>query len=436
MGNAQGVQKRHFDVKAKNRQFKPGEKVLLLLPTDNNKLLMQWKGPFEILERKDGNTYRIQLPDRIRLFHANMLKKYHERKARENTEPEVLCAVLIESEKNDEVESFVELPSESKETYQDVLVNPELEVQMQAEIRHLLAEFQDVFSDVPKVTNLGQHSIKLTSTEPIRSKAYPLPYALREEIDKEIDSMLASGIIEPSTAPYASPIVVVKKPDGTNRICVDYRKLNKVTVYDPEPMPQMEEIFAELAGSKFFSKFDFCKGYWQIGMKPEDRDLTTFVTHRGLFRFTVMPFGLVNAPATFSRIMRKLTCNLQKLRNYLDDVLSYSKTWNEHLQGLRAFLSKVREANLSLRPSKCSVGFTELTFLGHKVGQYGASPSEHLVDKILQAPAPKTKKQLRSFLGLIGFYRAYVPNFAAIAVPLTGLTKNGSPNVLQWVRCS
>jgi len=164
-------------------------------------------------------------------------------------------------------------------------------------------------------------------------------------------------------------------------------------------MPQMEQIFAELAESKFFSKFDFCKGYWQIGMKQKERDLTTFVTHRGLFRFTVMPFGLVNAPATFDRIMKKLTCNLQKLRNYLDDVLSYSKTWNEHLQGLRAFLSKVREANLSLRPSKCSVGFTELTFLGHKVGQYGASPSEHLVDKILQVPAPKNQKAVTLIFG-------------------------------------
>jgi len=145
-----------------------------------------------------------------------------------------------------------------------------------------------------------------------------------------------------------------------------------------------------------------------------------------------MPFGLVNAPATFSRIMRKLNCNLQKLRNYLDDVLSYSKTWNKHLQGLGAFLSKVREAKLSLRPSKCSVGFTELTLLGHKVGQHGASPCEDLVDKILQARTPKIKKQLRSFLALVGFYRAYVPNFAVIAVPLTDLTKKGSPNVLQW----
>jgi len=193
-----------------------------------------------------------------------MLKKYYERKTCEVAEPEVLCAVLIESQKDNDVESFAELLIESNETYQEVLVNSELDVQMQAEIRHLLAEFQDVFSDVPKVTNLGQHSIKLTSTEPIRSKAYPLPYALREETDKEIDSMLASGIIEPSTAPCASPIVVVKKPDGSNRICVDYRKLNKVTVYDPEPMPQMEEIFAELAGSKFFRSLIFARGIGRL----------------------------------------------------------------------------------------------------------------------------------------------------------------------------
>jgi len=159
-----------------------------------------------------------------------MLKKYYEGKTCEVAEPEVLCAVLIESQKDNDVESFAELLIESNETYQEVLLNSELDVQMQAEIRHLLAEFQEVFSDVPKVTNFGQHSIKLTSTEPIRSKAYPLPYALREETDKEIDSMLASGIIEPSTAPCASPIVVVKKLDGSNRICVDYWKLNKVTV--------------------------------------------------------------------------------------------------------------------------------------------------------------------------------------------------------------
>jgi len=318
LSKAQSKKRKVYNIKSKERDFKPGEKVLLLLPSDNNKLLMQWKGPFKVVEKKGGNNYRIQLPERVKMFHANMLKKYAERK----DQNEILGALaVIESENEVGIEPMEEVSVVQKETFQDVQVNPELEPEKRQQVFELLSDFQDIFSDIPKVTTLGEHSIKLTSSEPIRSKAYPLPFTSRQEVEKEIDSMLASAVIEPSTAPYASPIVVV----GSNRICIDYRKLNRVTVCDPEPIPRMEEIFAELSGSQYFSKFDFCKGYWQVRMRPQDRDLTTFVTHRGLFRFRVMPFGLVNAPATFSRIMRRLIYDLQKLRNYLDDVLSHSR---------------------------------------------------------------------------------------------------------------
>jgi len=226
--------------------------------------------------------------------------------------------------------------------------------------------------------------------------------------------------------------VVVKKSDGSNGVCVDFRKLNKVTIFDPEPMPQARDIFGELSGSQYFSKFDFCKGYWQVPMREEDKDLTTFVTHRGLFRFTVMPFGLVNAPATFSRIMRKVLDGLSDIHNYLDDVLKHTKGWNGHVVGLRHFVDRVRAANLALKPSKCFVGYQDLVFLGHKIGPMGLSPSDDLICKIKQAAPPTTKKQLRSFLGLVGYYRSFVPNFAAIAVPLTDLTRKGAPNVLVW----
>ena len=170
----------------------------------------------------------------------------------------------------------------------------------------MLKEYQDIFTDVPSITNAEEHGIQLTSAEPIKGKAYSLPHAMRETLNREIDSMLAMGVIEKSSAAYTSPVVMVKKPDGSTRVCVDYRRLNSVTVFDPEPMPTAEEIFAKLAGDRFFSKFDLSKGYWQVPVREQDRDLTTFICHRGLFRFRVMPFGLVNAPATFSRLMRRV----------------------------------------------------------------------------------------------------------------------------------
>jgi len=218
--------------------------VLLLLPTDGNKLLMQWKGPFEVLECRNDNNYRVQLAGRVKMFHANMLKKYIERKEEKDEVVEAVAAVVFEENQDLEAGEITEFVGKQKEYYGSVNINPELSSEQRGEAEKVLAEFQDIFTDVPKVTNLGENFIEITSLEPIRSRAYPLPFAMREAVDQELESMLANGVIEPSTAPYASPIVVVKKSDGSNRICIDFRKLNKVTFFDPEPMPQMREIFA------------------------------------------------------------------------------------------------------------------------------------------------------------------------------------------------
>ena len=195
LSKAQSKQKNIYNVKSKDREFKPGEKVLLFLPSDNNKLLMQWKGPFVVVEKKGENNYRIQLPERVKTFHANMLKKYTERK-------KVIGALaIVETEIEDGVELIEGISVLQNETVRDVQVNPELEPGQREQMFQLLSEFQDIFNDVPKITNLEEHRIQLTGCEHIRSKAYPLPYALREQVDKEIDSMIASGIIEPTTAP-------------------------------------------------------------------------------------------------------------------------------------------------------------------------------------------------------------------------------------------
>ena len=156
-------------------------------------------------------------------------------------------------------------------------------------------------------------------------------------------------IRDSSTSSYSSPIVVVRKPDGSNRFCVDFRKLDKVTVFDPEPMPHPEQIFAKLEKDQYFSTFDFSKGYWQVPMTEEDRAFTAFVTHKGLHQFKVMPFGLLNAPASFNRIMRRLLYGSKHLDNYVDDVLEHNPTWKEHLSSMRDFLSRVKNAQLTLR---------------------------------------------------------------------------------------
>jgi len=204
LSRSQGRQKHYYDVKSREQKFQVGDKVLLLLPTDGNKLLMQWNGPFEIVDCRNDNNYRIQLQGRVKMFHANMLKKYH---VRENADEsmQIVGAAVIEDSHEVEMGEITELVSEQKETYQGVHVNPQLEEDQKKQVVELLKEFQDVFSDVPKVTNLGEHSIELTSSEPIRSRAYPLPFAMREAVDRELDSMLASGVIEPSTACMLHP---------------------------------------------------------------------------------------------------------------------------------------------------------------------------------------------------------------------------------------
>lgn len=428
--------KKHYDRKARSRSFKVGDYVLILLPTDNNKLLMHWKGPFEVVEKKSVTDYRVNVNGKTRLFHINLLKKYNLRdEPRSDVPTRLASCVVIDSDGSDANgnEKLLHLlPVKATESYKNVKVNESLSLDQNESVIALLHEFQDVLTDVPGRTDVIQHEVQLTTNEPIRNRPYQIPYAIREAVRDEIQKMIDMDIIEPSESPYASSVVVAKKSDGSNRICIDFRKLNKVTVFDAEPMPDPEEMMAKISQSRYFSKIDLCKGYWQIPMRPQDRDLTSFLSPDGLFRFKVMPFGMSNSPATFNRLMRKVLKGLQYTVCFLDDILIHTESFEEHLLELKRVFERLRQAHLTAKPSKCEIGQIQLVYLGHIIGEGVMKPTDEKIKAIQEAPRPTTKKEVRSFLGLLGYYRKFVPNFSTVAAPLSDLTKKGVPNRFDW----
>ena len=244
--------------------------------------------------------------------------------------------------------------------------------------------------------------------------------------------MMKMGVIRESSSPYASPVVVVKKKDNSNRVCVDYRKLNKLTVFDPEPMPTAEHLFQKLNGDKYFTRIDLSKGYWQISIPEEDIPKTAFVTPDESYEFLKMPFGMINSAATLKRAMKKLLCGLENVEFYWDDILVHTRTWEEHIKALREFFRRLLAAGMTIRPTKCLFGVNTVDFLGHLLEDGLIGLHEDNVTKIRDAPRPTTKKQIRSFMGLAGYYRDFIPNFAALAAPLSDLTRKGQPNKVEW----
>ncbi|CAM4560493.1 unnamed protein product [Caretta caretta] len=301
------------------------------------------------------------------------------------------------------------------------------------QIQELCTSYAPTFSATPGLTERAYHSIDTGNAHPIRVQPYRVSPQAKTAIEREIQDMLQMGVIRPSESAWASPVVLVPKPDGEIRFCVDYRKLNAVTRPDNYPMPRTDELLEKLGRAQFISTLDLTKGYWQVPLDESAKERSAFITHLGLYEFNVLPFGLRNAPATFQRLVDGLLAGLGEYAvAYLDDVAIFLDSWADHLEHLQKVLERIREAGLTVKAKKCQIGLNRVTYLGHQVGQGTISPLQAKVDAIQKWPVPKSKKQVQSFLGLAGYYRRFVPHYSQIAAPLTDLTKKKQPNAVQW----
>jgi transposase InsO family protein len=277
-----------------------------------------------------------------------------------------------------------------------------------------------------------EHAVDTGDAPPRYEGPRPTSAADRQVVEEELAKMLRLGVVRPSRSPWGAPVVLVAKKDGSRRFCVDYRRLNDVTVKDRYPLPRITDMLESLAGARVFSVLDAASGYWQIPMAEGDVQKTAFSCHAGLFEFTVMPFGLCNAPATYQRAMNYALAGLlwKFLAVYIDDILVYSRTPEEHRRHLAAAIARLREAGIVLNAKKCRFGLDRVEYLGHIVSAEGVAPDPRKVERIRGFPAPETKKQLQVFLGLSGYYRRFIRRYGEMAAPLHAAAAGGGP--LAW----
>ena len=435
--------KTYFDKKSSQRKFQVSDEVLVLLPVDHNKLLMSWRGPYKVTGIKNNVDYYVEVDGKIKLYHANLLKKYFRRASAMNlhipdenvncivlepfSEPEA-CKVCVLEDEGDAPSEIVTVDSSTE----GVIINPDLSSSQRNYLLSIIVKYSDVFSELPGCTSTVTHEIRLSTKEPVRKKVYPVPVHLQKEFDKEVDKLIDMHIIEPSDSPYSSPPVMIKKPDGSYRLAQDYRGINAVTIFDSEPMPVIENELHKFSGAKYISELDITKAYHQIKLNESSKIYTAFPTSKGLMQYTRMPFGLVTAGATYIRLMNKVLWELKGVVAYFDNIYVISVSWDNHLETLILTLDRLREHGLTARPSKCNLGFQEINYLGFKVGNNQISPKIERVKAIQILEAPKTKKQLRSFLGMVSFYRKFLPNLSTVTAKLTDLLRKDVKEPIQW----
>ena len=415
---AKDTMKSQYDKSSSVKSFELGSQVLVRKPGFHGKMGDSWDGPYVVVKQLSPVTYSIQVPDqpkKVKTLHSNLLREWSEPAAK-------IHRVMVMDEME---ESACDAPSGLKLVREDFIPTAE----EQRELDEVLDSFKDVLCDTPGLTQKAMLCVRTGDRGPVRNHPYGVAPRWKDEVESQIRQLEQMGIIRQSDSPWSSPMVVVKKKDGGVRLCVDYRAVNNITDPDPYLMPSIEDILNALCSAKYISKVDLNKGFHQIPVNPADIPKTAFCTPWGKFEFVVMPFGLRNGPAIFQRLMDNVLQQDGKIsRVYIDDIAIFSETWSQHCQDIARVLSRLRSAGLTANMSKCQWGQTTCEFLGHVVGKGRVSPADLKVLAVRNFPTPKTKKQVRQLLGLTGYYRRFVQNYAEHTFLLTEATKKSSPD--------
>ena len=297
----------------------------------------------------------------------------------------------------------------------------------QAQIKELVLKYSDVFAENPKKpkATITEHRIITENAMPVHQKPRRIPLAWENEVHVQLQEMLDNDIIRPSTSPWNSPIILVKKKDNTMRFVCDFRSLNDSTKKDTYPLPHLRDVIDKMHGAKYWTTLDAASAYWSMPLAEEDKEKTAFSVPRGKFEFNVTPYGLCNAGASYQRMMDVTLSGLppDQALAFMDDTAIYSKTFEEHLDNIESVFTRLRQSGVTLRLAKCVFASPQVDFLGYELSERGVKPQKRLTTAINEFHRPSSKKELKRFLGMAGFYRGFIANFSAISYPLNQLTR-------------
>ncbi|KAL0153953.1 hypothetical protein M9458_050710 [Cirrhinus mrigala] len=439
LSEAQSKMKDRFEIKSVKRDFSPGDQVLVLLPTPGSILQAKFAGPYLIERKLNETNYVVATPERRckrRVCHVNRLKAYVSRTSSEESIHQIgsplACAaatvsVVVKSSTEEEGfqggdYSIFPTRLQNSAILQDLSgFLSHLTVEQSHDLMDLLSNFSTLFRDVPGRTSVCVHDIDVGDANPIKQHPYRLNPRKREVMQAEVDYLLRHGMAVPSQSPWSSPCLLVPKPDSTFRFCTDYRKVNNITKPDSFPLPRIEDCVDKVGSARYVTKLDLLKGYWQVPLTRRASEISAFVTPDSFLQYTVLAFGMRNAPATFQRMMHQVLSGVPDCEVYLDDIVIHSDDWVQHLETLKGVCKRLETASLTLNLAKCEFAKGTITYLGKQVGQGLVKPVDAKITAILQFPVPSNKRELRRFLGMSGYYRAFCPNFSTLVCPLTDL---------------